>query len=118
LFKFKKEVTAAQVQEVIDAFRALPSKIDAIDSFEHGTDVSVENKAAGFTHGFSVTFRDEKGRDVYLPIRPTKISSSWSDRDRETCWCSITGQRSNAPAAGSHPPVPISRAAASGRVSP
>jgi hypothetical protein len=67
LFKFKKEVTAAQVQEVVDAFRALPSKIDAIHSFEHGTDVSVENKAAGFTHGFLVTFRDEKGRDVYLP---------------------------------------------------
>jgi hypothetical protein len=67
LFKFKKDVTAAQVQEVVDAFRALPSKIDAIHSFEYGTDVSVENKAAGFTHGFLVTFRDEKGRDVYLP---------------------------------------------------
>jgi len=67
LFQFKKEVTAAQVQEVVDAFRALPSKIDAIHSFEYGTDVSVENKAAGFTHGFLVTFRDEKGRDIYLP---------------------------------------------------
>lgn len=67
LFKFKAEVTPAQVQEVVDAFRALPSKIDAIHSFEWGTDVSVENKAAGFTHGFLVTFRDEKGRDVYLP---------------------------------------------------
>lgn len=67
LFKFKKEVTAAQVQEVVDAFRALPSKIDAIHSFEYGTDVSVENKAAGFTHGFLVTFRDEQGRDIYLP---------------------------------------------------
>ncbi len=29
--------------------------------------ISVENKAAGFTHGFLVTFRDEKGREVYLP---------------------------------------------------
>ena len=35
--------------------------------FEHGVDVSVENKQKGFTHGFVVTFRDEKGRDVYLP---------------------------------------------------
>ena len=67
LFKFKAEVTPAQVQEVVDAFRALPGKIDTIHSFEWGTDVSVENKAAGFTHGFLVTFRDEKGREVYLP---------------------------------------------------
>jgi lysophospholipase L1-like esterase len=67
LFQFKADVTPAQVQEVVDAFRALPGKIDTIHSFEWGTDVSVENKAAGFTHGFLVTFRDEKGRDVYLP---------------------------------------------------
>lgn len=67
LFKFKPEVTPAQVQEVVDAFGALPSKIDAIEDFEWGTDVSVEGKAAGYTHGFVVTFRDAKGRDEYLP---------------------------------------------------
>ena len=67
LFKFKAEVTEAQVKEVVDAFRALPSKIDAIHSFEYGTDVSVEGKADGLTHGFLVTFRDEKGREIYLP---------------------------------------------------
>lgn len=67
LFKFKAEVTPAQVQEVVDAFAKLPSKIDAITEFEHGTDVSVENKADGFTHGFLVTFKDEKGREIYLP---------------------------------------------------
>lgn len=67
LFKFKSEVTEAQVQEVVDAFAALPKKIDVIHSFEWGTDVSVENKSEGLTHGFLVTFRDEKGRDAYLP---------------------------------------------------
>lgn len=67
LFKFKAEVTPAQVQEVVDAFAALPKKIDVITGFEHGTDVSVENKADGFTHGFLVTFKDEKGREAYLP---------------------------------------------------
>lgn len=67
LFKFKAEVTPAQVQEVADAFAALPGKIAEIHSFEWGTDVSVENKADGFTHGFLVTFRDEKGREIYLP---------------------------------------------------
>lgn len=67
LFKFKAEVKPAEVKEVVDAFAALPKKIDAIAGFEHGTDVSVENKSEGFTHAFVVTFRDEKGRDAYLP---------------------------------------------------
>ena len=67
LFKFKPEVTKPQVQEVVRAFAALPQRIEAIVGFEHGVDVSVENKQKGFTHGFVVTFRDEKGRDIYLP---------------------------------------------------
>jgi lysophospholipase L1-like esterase len=67
LFQFKPEVSPAEVQEVVDAFSALPKKIDVIVDFECGTDVSVEGKAAGFTHAFLVTFRDEKGRESYLP---------------------------------------------------
>lgn len=67
LFKFKDDVTKEQVQEVVDAFSALPEKIDTIVDFECGTDVSVEGKAEGFTHGFVVSFRDEAGRAVYLP---------------------------------------------------
>jgi len=67
LFKFKDDVSAEQVQEVVAAFAALPKKIDAIAGFEHGTDVSVEEKSQGFTHCFVVTFRDAKGRDAYLP---------------------------------------------------
>ena len=67
LFKFKAEVTKQQVQEVVDAFAALPKKIDSIVDYEAGTDVSVENKSKGFTHGFVVTFKTEKGRDIYLP---------------------------------------------------
>lgn len=66
LYKFKDDVTPAQVQEVIDAFAALPKKIDAIVGFEHGTNVSIENKSEGFTHVFVVTFRNEKGRETYL----------------------------------------------------
>lgn len=67
LFKFKDDVTNEQVQEVVDAFSALPKKIDVIVDFECGTDVSVEGKAQGFTHGFVVTFKDEAGRAIYLP---------------------------------------------------
>jgi lysophospholipase L1-like esterase len=67
LFKFKKELTKEEIKEVVDAFAALPKKINAIKDFEWGTDVSVENKAAGYTHGFIVSFASEKGRDDYLP---------------------------------------------------
>ncbi|MEZ6118079.1 MAG: Dabb family protein [Pirellulaceae bacterium] len=67
LFKFKDECSEEQIQEVADAFAALPKKIDTIIDFEWGTDISVENKHKGFTHGFLVTFADEKGRETYLP---------------------------------------------------
>ena len=67
LFQFKSEVTPEQVAEVVDAFAALPGKIDTIVAFEHGVDVSVEQKAQGFTHAFVVTFQDAAGRDTYLP---------------------------------------------------
>lgn len=67
LFKFKDSASKDDVQKVIDAFAALPKKIDVIKDFEWGTDVSVENKSEGFTHCFFVTFADAKGRDTYLP---------------------------------------------------
>jgi len=67
LFMFKTAATEKQVKEVVDAFAALPSKIDTIIDFEMGTDVSVEKLSAGYTHGFVVTFADEKGREIYLP---------------------------------------------------
>ena len=66
LYKFKAEITPKQIQEVVDAFSALPSKIDTIVGFERGTNVSEENKSEGFTHCFVVTFRDVAGRATYL----------------------------------------------------
>lgn len=67
LFKFKDDTSGDQVEAIENAFLALPAKIEAIHSFEWGTDVSVEGKADGYTHCFFVTFRDETGRDEYLP---------------------------------------------------
>ncbi len=66
LYKFKAEISSKQVQEVVDAFSALPGKIDTIVDFERGTNISQENKSEGFTHCFVVTFRDTAGRDAYL----------------------------------------------------
>jgi lysophospholipase L1-like esterase len=67
LFKFKKEITPEQIKEVEVAFAALPKKIPEIQSFEWGTNNSPEGLSKDFTHCFLVTFRDEKGRAVYLP---------------------------------------------------
>jgi hypothetical protein len=66
MYKFRDDLPRAQLQEVIDAFAALPGKIDTIVDFERGTNVSPEGKSEGLTHAFVVTFRDEAGRDAYL----------------------------------------------------
>lgn len=66
LYKFKDGLPKEQIQEVVDTFAGLPSKIDTIIGFEYGTNVSPEGKSEGLTHCFAVTFRDEKGRDAYL----------------------------------------------------
>ncbi|MCP5520089.1 MAG: Dabb family protein [Verrucomicrobiales bacterium] len=65
-FKFKAEATEAQIKEVVDAFAALPEKIEEIGTFEWGTNISPENLNKGFTHCFTLTFQDAKARDAYL----------------------------------------------------
>jgi hypothetical protein len=65
-FKFKSSASKAQIQEVVDAFRALPKKIPAIQSFEWGTNVSPEKHDKGFTHGFTLSFKSDKDRDDYI----------------------------------------------------
>ena len=66
MYKFKDDQPKERVQEVVNAFSALPTKIDTIIGYEHGTNVSQEGKSEGFTHVFVVTFRNEAGRDAYL----------------------------------------------------
>jgi hypothetical protein len=67
MFKFKDNTTPAQVKQVEDAFRALPSKIKEIKGFEWGTNNSPENLNQGLTHCFFLSFTSEKDRDIYLP---------------------------------------------------
>jgi hypothetical protein len=67
LFKFKDGTTKEQTRAIEAKFGGLPSRIPSIVGFEWGTDVSVEDKADGFTHCFVVTFEDAAGRAAYLP---------------------------------------------------
>jgi Stress responsive A/B Barrel Domain len=67
LFKFKETSSAEDVKAVEDAFRALPSKIKEVKSFEWGKNNSPEGINDGLTHCFFVTFASEKDRETYLP---------------------------------------------------
>lgn len=67
LLKFKDSSSPTDIKKVEDAFRALPSKIGTIKTFEWGTNNSPENLNQGFTHCFFVSFASEKDREVYLP---------------------------------------------------
>ena len=67
LFAFKPTTSEMVVERLAQAFAALPSQIEEIIDFEWGTDVSVEGKTEGYTHCFLVTFRNEAGRNAYLP---------------------------------------------------
>ena len=67
LFKFNKDASENQIQKVVSEFGKLKDRIDVIVDYEHGTDVSVESLADGFTHCFFVTFSNAKDRDTYLP---------------------------------------------------
>lgn len=66
-FKWHDSVSDEKVDELIEVFAALPSKIEEIQDFEYGADVSVEGLQKGFTHCFILTFASEKERDIYLP---------------------------------------------------
>src|SRR3954466_8665706 len=66
MYKFKDDLGPAQLKEVIDAFCALPKKVNTIIGFEHGTNVSKEGKSEGVTHVFVVTFKNEADVAAYI----------------------------------------------------
>lgn len=67
LFGFKETASEAEVQAIVDAFLALPSKISEVKDFEWGTNSSPEGLNQGLTHAFTLTFHSEADRDAYLP---------------------------------------------------
>jgi len=67
LLKFADTAAPAAIAGIVAAFAALPAQIPTVTHFEHGTDVSPEGLAKGFTHAFLLGFADAAGRDAYLP---------------------------------------------------
>ena len=66
-FKFKDGTSDEDIKKVVDAFDALPKKIDSIKDYQRGKNFSPIGFDDGYTHCFLVTFADEAGRAKYLP---------------------------------------------------
>ena len=67
LFKIKKSATPAQIERMFADLAGLKGRIPGLLSFAGGKYSSPEGLNQGYTHGFAMTFRDAKARDVYLP---------------------------------------------------
>jgi hypothetical protein len=59
-FKFKPEVTDAQMQKATVDFLALKKKVPQIMELEGGPDLTYQKKGGKFTHCFIVTVQDEQ----------------------------------------------------------
>ena len=66
-FEWKDDATESDINKVVEAFNALPDKIDAIKSYASGPNVNDGGSAAGLDHAFLVTFASDEGRQTYLP---------------------------------------------------
>ena len=64
--KFRNDVGTGERKAVHADLEALRSLIDGMDAVKFSANVSPEPFARGFTHGFTIDFRDAAARDAYL----------------------------------------------------
>lgn len=64
--KYKAEATKRQINEAEKAFVDLKNEIPEITNIEWGINDSTEGASKGFTHCFTLTFKHEHAREVYL----------------------------------------------------
>jgi len=67
LFGFTESSSPQDIDNIVEAFKALRSKISEIKGFEWGVNSSPEGLNQGLTHAFTVTFHSDADRDAYLP---------------------------------------------------
>ena len=64
-FKFKPEVSLAQMQKATADFQALKKKVPQILEFEGGPDIKINQKTGKYTHCFIVTVKNEEDLASY-----------------------------------------------------
>ncbi|MBZ9677499.1 Dabb family protein [Mesorhizobium sp. ES1-1] len=64
--KFRADVAAKEREAIHADLEALRQVIDGMDTVLFSANVSPEPFARGFSHGFTVDFRDATARDAYL----------------------------------------------------
>lgn len=70
LFKFKDDAPAEKVKAIVQAFKALKTKLPAIQSLEWGTNISPESHSQGFTHCFTLTFASKEALEKHYLEEP------------------------------------------------
>ncbi|KAJ0980563.1 hypothetical protein J5N97_008818 [Dioscorea zingiberensis] len=66
LGRFKEEVTAERIDELIKGYASLVSIIEPMKAFHWGRDVSNEGLHQGFTHVFESSFESTQGIAEYV----------------------------------------------------
>ena len=64
--KFRTDVADAERSAILADLEALRQVISGMDKVEFSANASPEPFARGFTHGFTIDFRDAAVRDAYL----------------------------------------------------
>lgn len=63
---YKEDATEEQVNEAVEAFVNLKNEIPEIANLEWGLNDSTEGHSKELTHCFTLTFKDEHAREIYL----------------------------------------------------
>jgi len=64
--KYKDEASEKKVNEAVEAFVNLKNEIPEIANLEWGINDSTEGHSNALTHCFTLTFKDEHAREIYL----------------------------------------------------
>ena len=65
--KLKADAPQANVDKLFNQLYSVKDKLDGLEEVHGGPYSSPEGINRGFTHGFSMDFRDAASRDAYLP---------------------------------------------------
>lgn len=64
--RFRNDASIGERKAIHADLEALRQAIDGMDAVEFSANASPEPFARGFTHGFTIDFRDTAARDAYL----------------------------------------------------